>query len=137
MAPKIVSLLDLGAPEPGGVITSGTLYRRIPPLASHWSVRRGRATDYAFKPARDHEHLSRHWGELTTAEKILADHPGFGLVRIEVAVLLELELRVTYQPEPAAPDHAAVWGLTGERANWLTKQMAKHAEPLRAPDIPG
>lgn len=78
-----------------------------------------------------------HWAELTTADKVLADHPGSGLVQVEVAVLLDLGLRVTYEPEPSAPDHAAVWGLTGDRANWLTRQIARRAVPLRAPSFTG
>jgi len=112
-------------------ITSGTLFRRIPNDHAHWVFEEARPTKYNFTPETSDDFLSMHRSDMIHPDAIFAMFPGFGLLEIDIEVLLEFGLRVTYQPEEGR-DHVAVWGLKGNK-NPLRRELCKRVLRLWEP----
>jgi hypothetical protein len=122
--------------EAGKPITDGVLYRRIPNKADYYAEAEDRPSGLVFLPDKDEDYVSMSLQSKITPEKLLAGHPGYGLCEIDVRDLLEVGLRVTYQPEHG-DDHVAVWGFSSSKPGArLRRKVAFRARVIRRPDIP-
>lgn len=63
-------------------------------------------------------------GAVWSPEEILAAHPGFGLLEIDVAAFLTRSLRATYSPT-LGTGHVSVWGLKGASKALLRELQAE------------
>jgi hypothetical protein len=103
------------------------LLRRIPPI---W-IKDGGVSSAAFKqrPPLD---LSVDIARLTTPEKVLLSHPGYGIGIITASFVLNLKLVIFHAPEPSNYAHAIVFGkITGSMA----KIIARSAKLLRYEEV--
>ncbi len=117
----------------GDPITEGSLYRRIPPLDGYYAHDRQRPSSLAFLPDTDDEYVSMALASLVRPEQVLSGFAGFGLCEIAVSVLIDLGLRVTYQPE-YGEGHVAVWGLDSNKPGIkLARKIAHRALVIQAP----
>jgi len=117
----------------GDPITEGSLYRRIPPLDGYYVYDLQRPSSLAFLPDTDDEYVSMELASMVRPEQALASFAGFGLCEIAVSVLVDLGLRVTY--EPAYGDgHVAVWGLDSNKPGIkIAKKIAHRAIVIQPP----
>jgi len=113
------------------------LYRTIHPL---WIKDKG-ITSAAFKqrPPLDSRLVGRHSldlsvdiARLTTPEKVLLSHSGYGIGIITASFVLNLKLVIYHAPEPSNYAHAIVFGkITGSMA----KLIARSAKLLRYEEV--
>jgi len=84
----------------GDEVTSGNLYRRIPPRISHWN--RGRPTRHVFTPSRkqDPRRLSAVVAWLYRCPSgVVKDYPRYGVAKISVLALRRRGYAVVWKPE--------------------------------------
>lgn len=92
-------MADAAPLRDGDEVTSGALYRRIPPLKDYFKPPpENRATSLNFLPDRAEEYVSMFRAAETSASDVLTDHDGFGLLEIDAEKLWALGLRVIYRP---------------------------------------
>jgi hypothetical protein len=116
----------------GDEVTSGFLYRRIPPRNSHFKD--GRLTSQVFSPnRRRNEHkLSALLAELTTPEDALAGREEYGLAQIAVETVRAAGFTMRLEPEGGEPAHVSIYGNFSDESCRL---LARKAEVIRVPRI--
>lgn len=132
-----------GAPYgPGERLTSGPLYRRIPNKKDYFvfDAQPPRPGGLAFLPDSGEAYVSMSLVEMTTEEKVLKGHPGYGLCEVLIEQFPD-GVSATYQPEEGEDDHVAVWGLGRDPADVPKKEgerrrrsLAISARVIRTPD---
>jgi hypothetical protein len=130
----------------GDEITEGVLYRRIPPIADYWVVDEGRPSSLNFRPDTGEPYVSMDLKdpdepEAQQIKRVLATEgaiAGSGLVEIDVAVLRELRLKVTYEPE-YGERHFGVAGweqMTTKDAIRARKKLTMRTRVVEKPKMP-
>lgn len=129
---------------PGERITAGSLYRRIPNKKDYFvfDANPPRPGGLTFLPDGGEPYTSTSLTEMTTPEKVLEGHPGYGLCEALIEQL-PAGVTATYEPQDGEEDHVAVWGLgrdataggknEGERRR---RAIALSAKVIRTPDRP-
>ena len=105
--PSPIALRD-GDEIPAGYL----LLRTIPRDKAHWVDEESRPTGFNFCPSTTQEHLSMKLAVAYPAEEVLDDHPGFGLLEVDVASLTSRGCRVVFTPSEGR-GHVSVYGLKG------------------------
>lgn len=127
--PPPASLQD-GDSVPAGYL----LFRVIPNDQAHWVQEERRATGFNFCPSTTQEHLSMKLGIICTAEEILEENPGLGLLEIDAGSLVSRRLRAIYTPQ-LGKGHVSVDGLKGGAAvkkmrNAICEELLRVWEPV-------
>lgn len=125
---------------PGQAFTAGqqitdpdlSVYRRIPNKPNYYAHAKNRPSGLNFLPDSEEEDVSMWLTHMTAPEKMLDGLPGFGLCEIRLAVLINLGLRITYEPNEGE-GHVSVWGLK-DSPDSLRRVIAKQAATVRKPD---
>jgi hypothetical protein len=134
--------------QPGEEITTGVLYRRIPPIKDYWVDYEDpkRPSSLNFSPDTGETYVSMDLKDpLDPDEKAqearTLNHPnarpGSGLFEIDVEVLREFRLRVTYEPE-YGDRHFGVSGwdqMSDKDAVRARKKLARRTRVKKKPKI--
>lgn len=119
--------------EPGDLISTGKLYRRIFP-GEHY-FKDGRPTSLVFLPDSDESGVSAHLAELASAEEVLTDHANFGLAEISVETVIQKGLRVIFDPKENQPGHVEIVGQVKIK-QIKARELSRACTVLISPTIP-
>lgn len=118
--------------EPGQLITTGVLYRRIFPHKNYFDLQAGRPTRQVFDRGKN-EHLSMAITFKTSPSEVLRGHDDYGLCEIDAEVLIAEGLEVRYAPSEQEGDaHVAIIGPLGQG---VRHRLARRARVIVAPRI--
>lgn len=130
----------------GDEITEGVLYRRIPPIPDYWVDDEKRPSSLNFMPDTGEPYVSMDLKDPAEPDadqvrRVLTSDgalPGSGLFEIDVAVLREFRLKVTYEPE-YGERHFGVSGweqMSNKDAVRTRKKLSRRARVVEEPKLP-
>ena len=121
----------------GQRITRGLIYRFIPNTLVYWEYDRDRPSPRAFRlRPGEKDGVSMYLDGLTSADRLMAMKPMFGICTIRVEELLgEQRVSVLYMPDETLPEgaaHVAVSGVNRRVAEWIAREVAQRLKPPAA-----
>ncbi len=119
--------------NPGDDVPEGLLYRFIPNLAAYWEYDKDRPSPRAFRQRPTESDVSMFLEGLTTADRLRALQPDFGLYAIPAERLHAFGgMGVKYDPDPTIPEGAAkvaVSGINRRRAEEIARVIGLRVHP--------
>ena len=122
---------------PGELIKHGLLYRLIPNSPIYWEYDRDRPSPRVFRlRPGERDGVSMYLDGLTSADRLEALEPSFGIYAVQVEHLLtEQRVSVVYMPDGTVPEgvaHVVVRGVNRRVAEWIARQIARRLKPPAA-----